>query len=135
MNRTKTVWFPLGLNVVLVVGLFLARGNAFGMALALAGLGGIFWARWSLGEEFSTNWNHVPRRLVREGLYGYLRNPIYLFSMVWFAGVLLMLRSPWMWLLWPLVGFVQWWRAVLEAEMLEAKFGAVYREYRRWTWL
>jgi len=73
--------------------------------------------------------------LVTTGIYSRIRNPIYFFGVVLFAGMALYLTLPW-WVL-PvmlLVVFMQVWRARNEARVLEAKFGDAYRHYRAKTW-
>jgi len=85
-----------------------------------------------LGKSFSI----APKAtaLVTRGIYSRIRNPIYLFSAAWIAGLALALGTPIALLvLVPLIP-MQAARARKEARVLEASFGEGYREYRRKTW-
>jgi protein-S-isoprenylcysteine O-methyltransferase Ste14 len=75
------------------------------------------------------------RGLVTTGIYSKIRNPIYVFGLLLFAGIVLYLAAPWWWLFFlaPII-LVQLWRARNEARVLEAKFGDSYRRYRARTW-
>jgi protein-S-isoprenylcysteine O-methyltransferase Ste14 len=105
-----------------------------GMIVATAGY--VLWivARLQLGKSFTARVE--ARELVTTGLYSKFRNPIYFFSTMGIFAMCLAMR-------WygPGVGFVvfssifQWARARKEAEILEAKFGDAYRQYRARTWL
>ena len=103
-----------------------------GLALTLAGLTLITLARWQLGDAFSIE----PRAttLVTRGLYARIRNPVYVFGLVLFAGLLLYLGQ--VWLLPALIplAIVQTIRAKREARVLEERFGDVYRAWRAHTW-
>jgi protein-S-isoprenylcysteine O-methyltransferase Ste14 len=103
-----------------------------GTVLVIAGVSLIVVARFQLGRSFSVK--PEAHALVTTGLYSKIRNPIYVFGAVMFAGVLLIVQKPWLWILLAagLVG--QTIRARREAKVLEAAFGDAYREYRRKTW-
>jgi protein-S-isoprenylcysteine O-methyltransferase Ste14 len=69
--------------------------------------------------------------LVTDGIFGWLRNPMYVGAILFLAGLAILLASDWMLVM--TVAFV----AVLhfgvvkrEERYLEAKFGNAYREYR-----
>jgi protein-S-isoprenylcysteine O-methyltransferase Ste14 len=104
-----------------------------GAILCFAGFVLVSLARYQLGGAFSIR----PRaqNLVTGGLYARFRNPIYVFAEVFVAGLALLLRSWWVFLL--LVGLIpiQMARARKEAAVLEATFGDVYRRYKSRTWL
>ena len=73
--------------------------------------------------------------LVTTGIYSEIRNPIYFFGVIFFAGMALYLTLPrWVLLLMLLIIFMQVLRARNEALVLEAKFGDAYRHYRSKTW-
>ena len=101
----------------------------------LLAIGFIGWltARLQIREFFAVT--AQAQGLVTTGIYARIRNPIYFFGVVLFAGMALYLTLPW-WVLLVLllVVFMQVWRARNEARVLEAKFGDAYREYRRKTW-
>jgi protein-S-isoprenylcysteine O-methyltransferase Ste14 len=103
-----------------------------GTGLMVAGLGGIAVARYQLGRSFSVR--AEAHQLVTHGIYSKIRNPIYVFGTVVFAGLVLVIHRPVLWVLVPVIIIVQTIRAHREAQVLEAAFGEAYREYRSKTW-
>jgi len=106
--------------------------RALGLLLALAGF--LLWtlARFQLGSSFAVT--AQARHLVTRGVYGKIRNPIYVFGSLFIVRYILLMGRP----LWLLVFIaiipLQLWRAGKEAKVLEAKFGEEYRNYRAGTW-
>lgn len=102
--------------------------------LLLTAVSFVLWmtARIQLGRSFSI----APKAtaLVTRGLYSKIRNPIYVFSATWIAGLALALGHPIALLLVVPVIPMQIARARREARVLEESFGEAYREYRRKTW-
>lgn len=133
------VWLPLLLGVCGLSLVFRSGpgphdlGRGIGLVVGLVGLGGVILARFTLGRSFSI----APKatELVASGIYSRIRNPIYLFGLVFLVGLLLMLRLRFLWPLLLVVAIMQTVRARREARVLEAKFGDAYREYRKRTWL
>ena len=72
--------------------------------------------------------------LVTRGIYSRVRNPIYVSGAIFIAGLVLIMRVPWLWLALVVVVIVQVFRARQETRVLEAKFGDEYRRYRKQTW-
>jgi len=103
-----------------------------GALLLVVGMVLVFIARLQLGMSFSI----LPRakKLVTRGLYSKIRNPIYVFSTIAIAGMLLILQRPGLWLVLAALVGMQIVRARKEAEVLESKFGDEYRAYRKRTW-
>ena len=106
--------------------------RVFGLVLALASLGLWIAARIQLGRSFSI----APKAtaLVTRGIYSKIRNPIYVFSATWIAGLALALGNPIALLMVIPIIPMQAARARRESRVLEAKFGEEYREYRGKTW-
>ena len=106
--------------------------RVIGTVLVFIGGAFIVVARYQLGRSFSIK--PEARGLVTTGLYSKIRNPIYVFGAVLFAGFLLVLQRPAGWIVFVVVVIGQTLRARREARVLEAAFGDAYREYRRKTW-
>jgi protein-S-isoprenylcysteine O-methyltransferase Ste14 len=89
-------------------------------------------ARIQLGNSFS----FAPRakQLVTHGIYSRIRNPIYVFGTIVFAGLFLFLERPYLLLLLVPVLILQITRARAEARVLEEHFGDDYRRYEAATW-
>jgi protein-S-isoprenylcysteine O-methyltransferase Ste14 len=132
------VWLPLLAGLCGLAFLFL-RGPGphddlrwLGLFLGLIGLAGVIVSRYTLGRSFSIAARATA--LVTTGIYSRVRNPIYVSGIVFIAGIFLMLRQPFLWLLTLIVIPMQIVRARREARILEATFGDTYREYRQRTW-
>jgi protein-S-isoprenylcysteine O-methyltransferase Ste14 len=104
----------------------------FGLILTAVSFALWMTARIQLGRSFSI----APKAtaLVTRGLYSKIRNPIYVFSATWIAGLALALGHPIAVLLVVPVIPMQIARARREARVLEESFGEEYRKYRRKTW-
>ena len=140
-----TAWFAIGALLLLASGLslgplddrFLARDDAVeavGWTLTAGGLILAVWSRRVLGRNWSgRNELNADHQLVRSGPYAVVRHPIYSGLIVALAGTALYLGE-WRGLIALAVfgvGFSL--RAVREETLLEAEFGAGYREYRDQT--
>jgi protein-S-isoprenylcysteine O-methyltransferase Ste14 len=88
--------------------------------------------RWQLGKSFSVA--PQARELVTWGIYSKIRNPIYVFSALLLAGVLIALQYHYALLLLVVLIPIQMARAHKEAHVLEARFGEEYRNYTKGTW-
>jgi protein-S-isoprenylcysteine O-methyltransferase Ste14 len=107
-------------------------GEIVGLALLFFGMLMVTIARIQLGNAFSVT--AQANMLVTRGLYSRIRNPVYVFSAIALAGLLLYLnRPPLLLVLVPLV-VVQVVRAGRESKVLEERFGDAYREYKAKTW-
>jgi protein-S-isoprenylcysteine O-methyltransferase Ste14 len=89
-------------------------------------------SRIQLGRAFSVK--AKASVLVTTGIYSRIRNPIYVFGGLMIAGVIIWAHRP----LWLLIFVVliplQLLRIRKEEQVLEAKFGDAYLEYKRKTW-
>ena len=106
--------------------------QTLGLCLMIPGF--LLWlmAHMQLGKSFSIT--PQARKLVTHGIYSKIRNPIYVFSLVFLSGLALLLGKPILLALGVVIVPVQIVRARKEAAVLEEKFGGEYREYRRRTW-
>ena len=102
--------------------------------ICLVVIGFSFWtlARIQLGEAFSVQ--AKASVLVTHGLYSRIRNPIYVFGSIMIAGGCLFFQLPLVLLVFLLIIPLQIVRARKEAQVLEAKFGGAYMEYKKRTW-
>jgi protein-S-isoprenylcysteine O-methyltransferase Ste14 len=72
-----------------------------------------------------------PERIVSDGAYAYLRNPMYLGHLIFMLGLTITLSS---WFALTLFVFHAGWfhvRVLRDEERLELRFGEAYREYRK----
>lgn len=106
--------------------------QTLGLCLAVTSFVLLTVARFQLGNSFSVT--PQARRLVTRGIYSKIRNPIYLFGLLFLFGYILLLgRFIWLLALVVLIA-LQIWRARKEARVLQEKFGEDYRTYRERTW-
>jgi protein-S-isoprenylcysteine O-methyltransferase Ste14 len=89
-------------------------------------------ARHQLGASFAVR--AKAKKLVTHGLYSKIRNPIYVFGGLAFAGEFIALG----WYIWTVVfvfiNFGQYFRIRREEQVLTEAFGDEYRAYRDRTW-
>ncbi len=106
-----------------------------GLALSLVGSTIRLAGLWSLGRQFS-GWVTLQEghELVQEGVYQYLRHPMYLGFVLATAGLVLVFRS---WLVFPALI----WNLVFvfiriqqEEHLLGQHFGTEFEAYQRRTW-
>ena len=81
--------------------------------------------------------NQPVRALVTTGIHGWSRNPIYVGMLLFYAGIGVAARSPWVLLLvLPLFVILRYGVVAREEAYLERRFGDGYRDYkarvRRW---
>jgi protein-S-isoprenylcysteine O-methyltransferase Ste14 len=124
------------LPVVMVAALMATRREGpwtlmrlLGLVLILVGLGLLTLAR----IQFEKDCSKQPG-LVTRGVYSRLRHPIYLFSSVAFAGLLLYLNELRGILLLLPIQLVLFHLARREEQELEAVYGHQYRRYKQQTW-
>ncbi|MGP8271464.1 MAG: methyltransferase family protein [Terracidiphilus sp.] len=103
-----------------------------GVAVAIASFLLLALARVQLGQAFSVRAKATT--LVTNGLYSRIRNPIYVFSSLVIAGIILWVDRPWLLFIFAVIIPMQIVRSRIEAKVLEEKFGAAYQEYKRNTW-
>ncbi len=89
-------------------------------------------ARIQLGNSFSIS--AQASKLVTHGIYSWIRNPVYVFSAIALAGLVLYLGLPYLFLPFLILIPLQIVRARAERRVLEQHFGERYRQYRSTTW-
>ena len=103
-----------------------------GAVLAGVGMVLLLIARIQLGRSFAIT--AQARQLVTTGLYARIRNPIYLSSAMFLAGVAVAAGHPMLLLLLLVLVPVQIMRARREEQVLAAAFGEEYERYKARTW-
>jgi protein-S-isoprenylcysteine O-methyltransferase Ste14 len=103
-----------------------------GLGISLPSLLLVLTARVQLGRAFSVR--AKATHLVTSGLYSRVRNPIYVFSCLFILGIIIWPDEPWFLLIFAVIMPMQIYRARKESEVLQAKFGAEYLDYKRKTW-
>jgi len=106
-----------------------ALGNALSLLLVLGGLALRAWAGGSAGSHTRKASIEAPR-LATGGPYAYVRNPIYLASIILGLGMVGLLGDPWM-LLPYIAVFLFLYTAIVpaEEEFLRGQFGDAYARY------
>lgn len=75
--------------------LYIQHGFIIGLALALAGYAGTLWCYKTLGDSWRLGVDSkVKTVLVNQGIYSYVRHPIYLFQIVILIGMAWLLPTP-----------------------------------------
>lgn len=103
-----------------------------GLAIAVPAFVLFALARIELGRAFSVQAKATT--LVTTGIYARIRHPIYVFAGLMIAGLATFAHRPWWVLIFVILIPVQLLRVRKEEQVLEARFGDAYREYKRKTW-
>ena len=108
--------------------------SAVGAALVVAGEALRIWALGYIGPESrATRAGPGASRLVTQGPYGWVRNPLYIGNFLVVAGVALWSGALWPWLPLAAAAFFLWQYALItaaEGDELEKRYGWEYRSYR-----
>jgi protein-S-isoprenylcysteine O-methyltransferase Ste14 len=132
------VWLPLLAGLVVLGWIFQSAPGphggmrSIGLVLGFSGLGGVMLSRYTLGKSFSIAAKATA--LVTSGIYSRVRNPIYIFGIIFLVGIALIIRRPMLLAFLIVIVPMQILRARREAKVLEEKFGDEYREYKKRTW-
>ncbi|HTW60566.1 MAG TPA: isoprenylcysteine carboxylmethyltransferase family protein [Terracidiphilus sp.] len=103
-----------------------------GLALVIPAFLLFLVARMQLGDAFSLQAR--ASELVTTGIYARIRNPIYVFGGLMLAGAIIWAQRPFFLLIFAVLIPLQIVRVRKEEQVLEAKFGTAYLEYKRKTW-
>ena len=103
-----------------------------GMAIAAPAFILFCMARVQLGRSFSLE--AKATELVTAGLYSRIRNPVYFFGALMLAGVIIWTGKLVLFLFFLFLIPLQVVRAKKESQVLQAKFGDAYLEYKKKTW-
>lgn len=106
-------------------------GRGVSAALVFLGMALRFWAGGSAGHHTHSGEIEAPQ-LATGGPYAYVRNPIYLGSIVLGLGMVGLIGDPWMLPLWA-AAFILLYLVIIPAEerFLQQQFGAQYLSYCR----
>src|SRR5580658_194389 len=126
------VWLPLLAGLVGLGVIFHSAPGPHGLTrliglfVSLIGFSGVILSRYTLGRSFTI----APKAtaLITTGIYSRVRNPIYIFGMIFIIGVILILRRLELLAILLVLIPVQIVRARREAAVLEARFGDAYRD-------
>jgi protein-S-isoprenylcysteine O-methyltransferase Ste14 len=105
----------------------------FGIVLALIAFSLTILGRVQLGKSFA--FTPQAKGLVTHGLYSRIRNPMYTFVDLTICGIALALHFWYIALVLIVMVPLQIRNARKERRLLQEKFGEVYLEYKRGTWL
>jgi protein-S-isoprenylcysteine O-methyltransferase Ste14 len=114
------------------VGLPWTTERIVGLAIALPACVLLVIARIQLGSAFSVQ--AKASNLVTTGLYSRIRNPIYVFSALFVAGIIIWYGQLRFLLIFVVLIPVQVLRSRKESQVLEEKFGPAYIAYKQKTW-
>lgn len=103
-----------------------------GLAIGLPALVLFVIARIQLGAAFSVQ--AKATNLVTTGIYSRIRNPIYVFGGIMAVAIFIFAHRPWLLVIIAFLIPLQMFRVRKEEQVLEAKFGEAYREYKQRTW-
>jgi protein-S-isoprenylcysteine O-methyltransferase Ste14 len=100
-----------------------------GIVITLAGMALLIAAKRTLGFNYSPGFDaYVPFRIVDDGVYRYLRHPMYVARLVIAAGACVMTGSVWLAVAW-FVAFDWYWRAAAIEESELTRWFPNYRVY------
>jgi protein-S-isoprenylcysteine O-methyltransferase Ste14 len=134
MNWLRFVDLGIYLTLAAVTGMHWQndRHHWIGAAISVPAFALWMLARYQLGSSFAVR--AEARKLVTQGIYSKIRNPIYLFAffaflgefvaMGWYSGIVVLL----------IIHVGQYLRIKREEQVLEAAFGDDYRAYKAKTW-
>jgi protein-S-isoprenylcysteine O-methyltransferase Ste14 len=105
-------------------------GIIWGVVLALCGYAGTLWCYATLGENWRMGINRNERTaLITHGPYRYVRHPIYLFQILILSGTILLLPTPFSFLVLFIHVVCVVIKALDEEEYLSTMHGTEYRSY------
>jgi protein-S-isoprenylcysteine O-methyltransferase Ste14 len=107
--------------------------NYIGIAISTVAITLFVSAKMTIGEQYSPCFDsYVPTDVIRDGLYKYVRHPIYMSNILLLAGMVVATGSVWIILNVVLLSVYYLNSAVKEEEVLKEKF-PVYSEYMKTT--
>lgn len=109
--------------------------ESIGLTMFLVGFSVRSLAKRTLGNYFLNGINTLRRhKLVKNGIYRYIRHPIYLGAILLHLGSFLLFSSPYGSLV--MLGYIPivLYKIRIEEKMLVEKFGKEYRDYMKRTW-
>jgi protein-S-isoprenylcysteine O-methyltransferase Ste14 len=92
---------------------------------------GVFNALWAIAEAGETRLSS-PQRIVKSGPFAFSRHPMYVSWTLIYFGVMLLMTSFWLLVLFlPLMIYMHFFEILKEERDLLQKFGAEYAQYKR----
>ena len=139
LERGITILFGIGIGFQLLGLQIVPFANnsifqAIGLLLVIIGISMSMLARINLG----TNWAHaaeyqvkIGQTLVTNGIYAYIRHPIYFGMSLAYIGAEIIAGSKLFLILTPVLAFITLRQANKEEVLLSEKFGTQYTNYRK----
>ena len=129
---TVLAWGPIAILSATGARLSLGAVHWIGLVLIVPGVAGLSWCIWNFGRvgHGTLSPTDAPVFVVRDGLYRYVRNPMYVCVLTVLAGEVVFFRSPWL-IVWAGV-FSAWFVAMTvlyEEPRLRRQFGESYDRY------
>jgi protein-S-isoprenylcysteine O-methyltransferase Ste14 len=107
--------------------------NYIGIAISTIAITLFVSAKMAIGEQYSPCFDsYVPTDVIREGLYKYVRHPIYMANILLLTGMVIATGSVWIILNVVLLAAYYLNSALKEEKVLKEKF-PIYREYMKTT--
>lgn len=108
--------------------------TATGIAFMLAG----FFITYKANRAIAENWSPVlektkEQRLVRSGVYAFVRHPLYLSGLLILVGTNIYFANTWSWFSILMVFIVTLYRIPIEEGRLEERYGQEYIDYKQKT--
>ena len=139
---SATLVFVLGLAVTIwdfwrIQGMIYHMGavNVVGLILFCVGVLIRAVGKLTLGRYYAYGLRTLPdHKLIKHGIYKYIRHPISLAGILYIVGIPLIFSSRYGFVIMLAIAPLVLYRLKLEEQMLVEKFGDEYREYMKKTW-
>lgn len=124
----------LVLTLSILIFIFRSKDALLCVGLSLTLISMVFWviSRLQLKSAFSIH--AEAKMLVTHGVYSKINHPIYLFSSLAVLGLVIALKSFYLFIPWLILLVIQYFRIKKENTLLESVFDERYKQHRKQTW-